>query len=380
MRSLFNMEFMFAFLVIVKCNFFDFLWQKFVDPNDCGATVMIQIFPNGGNNSGETGYWFNVVKSYDQSDVKDLISQAATLVYNTTEENTQNYRLATRFATPVLQTVSLENGSVYFLVPPGDLYIWPSMYVGYKVKLEDPHFHNGFAIMETLSLQPRLFLVENFLSHDETDYMVNTSLPKMQKSRVVENDGNKFHQGRTSSSTWLWKNEGQQIINIDRRCGILAGGIHPLQRQEEAIQVVHYLPGQYYHSHYDFFDPQIHKNPYTQSGINRLLTIFFYLNDVEEGGATVFPFAAPSGYKLFKEEVNFSDCTRGLKVQPKKNSAIMWYSLLADGHMRGAVDYNSLHGACPPFSGEKIAANKWISNKRSNGATSSYDQWNDEYM
>ncbi|CAN0471201.1 unnamed protein product [Laminaria digitata] len=44
---------------------------------------------------------------------------------------------------------------------------------------------------------------------------------------------------------------------------------------------------------------------------NRMVTVFWYLSDVEEGGETIFPrFGGRTG------PVDFSDCTKGLKIKP----------------------------------------------------------------
>lgn len=96
-----------------------------------------------------------------------------------------------------------------------------------------------------------------------------------------------MHNSRTSSSTWLWKNEGDVVKKIDNRVGVLSH-IPPKDKLEEAMQVVHYLPGQFYQSHLDWFDPKVHKsNPEVQAGVNRMITVFYYLNTVTEGGETV---------------------------------------------------------------------------------------------
>ena len=59
-------------------------------------------------------------------------------------------------------------------------------------------------------------------------------------------------------------------------------------------------------------------------------------------------------------------CGSGIKVQPKQGDAVIWYNLLADGHMKGKLDHNSLHGSCNPEEGqEKWGANYWIRNRHS---------------
>lgn len=48
--------------------------------------------------------------------------------------------------------------------------------------------------------------------------------------------------------------------------------------------MIRYTPQQHYHSHHDFFDPtQNPSTPGLREGYNRMITLLWYLNDVEEG-------------------------------------------------------------------------------------------------
>ena len=51
----------------------------------------------------------------------------------------------------------------------------------------------------------------------------------------------------------------------------------------------------------------------------------------------------------------------GLRVAPRKGSALLFYShhLSPDGSL-GPVDYLSLHGGCRVLAGEKWIANHWV--------------------
>lgn len=64
--------------------------------------------------------------------------------------------------------------------------------------------------------------------------------------------------------------------------------------------------------------------------IERSFVIFGQLNDVEQGGATVFP------------DIDVT-------VWPKKGSAVFWYNL----YKSGEGDARMKHGACPVLVGSK---------------------------
>jgi prolyl 4-hydroxylase len=111
----------------------------------------------------------------------------------------------------------------------------------------------------------------------------------------------------------------------------------------EALQLVHYDPGQEYTAHHDFGYAKFEDSENTQP--TRFATLLFYLNDEGlVGGATSFP--------RYLNAESFED----LKVVPKKGKAILFYSQLPDGNM----DDLSHHAALPVREGEKWLINLWL--------------------
>lgn len=98
--------------------------------------------------------------------------------------------------------------------------------------------------------------------------------------------------------------------------------------------MLRYEVGEYYQTHHDYIPYQLER----QAGV-RIMTVYMYLNDVEEGGGTQFP-------KL------------DLTVQPKRGQALLWPSVLdQDPHEK---DDRTLHQALPVIKGVKYGANAWI--------------------
>jgi prolyl 4-hydroxylase len=191
-------------------------------------------------------------------------------------------------------------------------------------------------ILMTLNA-PRIVLFGDLLSAEECDEMIRLALPKLTRSTVLNaNTGERdVHDARTSSGTCFKRGENELIRRIETRISEL---VRISVENGEGIQILHYLPGTEYKPHYDYFDPKHPGNQKTLAvGGQRIGTLIMYLNDVEAGGATVFP------------EV-------GLDVLPRKGNAV----LFAYANESGQLDRRTLHGGSPVVTGEKWIATKWI--------------------
>lgn len=217
--------------------------------------------------------------------------------------------------------------------------------------------------VEMLSSTPRLLLAKNFISKEECQKIIETAKPRLEHSTVAvvkgsKQESNLDNQVRTSSTAWLnARSTGLNLLDdITRRVYELVKV--PMDHAED-MQVLHYGYKQHYHAHHDFFDPKMYPTPEYSKGHNRMITVFMYLSDVEEGGETNFPYAAgETGLS------SYDKCEQGIKVKPKLGDCIIFYSMKAEAHRPDGnqLDHNSLHAGCDVLKGDKWSANYWIRN------------------
>ena len=240
----------------------------------------------------------------------------------------------------------------------GASFIWPGVSIGHRQRTPE-----GF-VLETLSLRPLVFKVENFLSHEECDYIRSESEGFMEASGTLRMDADVDKPDstwRTSTQTFLDDFQRPILASINERTSTLT---RTHVDSQEDVQVLRYTAGQFYDQHYDYFDPQFYQNNEDMlmqlvNGTNRLVTVFWYLSSISDGngGHTIFPLVNGAQLGNFHDFKN-CDVSGALKVQPRKGEVIIFYSLTANQEL----DRGSLHGACPHHGKdeEKWAANKWI--------------------
>merc|ERR1719219_1597198 len=113
---------------------------------------------------------------------------------------------------------------------------------------------------------------------------------------------------RFSEQIWLKHSDASDTIMHNLREKVIKITNLPRYIVEggEPLQVLKYSPHGHYHAHFDGQDPDeypdkqcchldLASQPF-DCKLCRLLTIIYYLNDVEEGGETAFPVADQEGY------------------------------------------------------------------------------------
>lgn len=292
---------------------------------------------------------------------------------------------------------ALVNGAAVSIVPEGLPFVWPVRKIGDVISV--PGGPNGTQIeLETLSIEPRVFRVRNFITNDEVEatiaYALSTAMEastvgEIIKGKTGQNLGTVAYD-RTSTNTW--DTESPRARELQERAFKLLRMPYD-EDYSDGFQVLRYKPGQFYNSHVDYFNLKEEGSRQTydvsSGGANRVATLFLYLSTVEIGGETVFPNAVldsvedmstrARGEELRRQLVEngtikegslewnlFDTCRRKLNVKPVKGELILFYNV----DSRGVLDSKSLHGACPPLSGEKWGANLWVWNGRYDSQTS----------
>jgi prolyl 4-hydroxylase len=192
---------------------------------------------------------------------------------------------------------------------------------------------NGHTLRVTVSTdKPIVRVLEHMLTADECESLIAEAKPRLQRSQTVDVEGrHQTDERRTSQGMFFGIGETPLVQRIEQRIADLLA--MPVGHGE-GLQILHYLPGQEYEPHFDWFDPtQPGFSAVTARGGQRIASVVMYLNTPEEGGGTGFP-------------------SIGLTVTAMRGSAV--YFAYETG------DQASLHAGLPVIKGEKWIATKWL--------------------
>jgi prolyl 4-hydroxylase len=188
---------------------------------------------------------------------------------------------------------------------------------------------------------PVVALLERVLSDTECAQLIEMARPRLQRSTVLDPASGKHAavERRSSDGMFFRLRENPLIETLDER---LAAIMNTPAEHGEGLQVLHYRPGGQYPPHFDFLTPsnRASAESIARSG-QRVSTLIVYLNDVLEGGETIFPEA-------------------GLSVLPRRGLGL--YFEYTNSRMQ--VDPRSAHGGAPVIQGEKWIVTKWMRSRR----------------
>lgn len=189
--------------------------------------------------------------------------------------------------------------------------------------------------------RPIVVTLAGVLTGEECERLIELSAPRLQRSTVTDPRTGTTVSGnhRNSDGMFFRLRENSFIAQLDERLSALMNC--PVENGE-GLQVLRYTPGGEVRPHFDFLVPSNATNAESiaRSG-QRVSTLIVYLNDVLEGGETVFP-------------------ELGLSVVPRRGDAL--YFEYTNSRMQ--TDLKSAHAGAPVGKGEKWVVTKWMRARR----------------
>jgi prolyl 4-hydroxylase len=162
--------------------------------------------------------------------------------------------------------------------------------------------HTSYPNIQQIHTDPDIYTIPDFLTREECDKLIIKSSQNMQPCLVKNADTGAVEPdpSRTSTNANIPQRE---VPSITQKLSLMT---NCETEQLETLQVLNYQHGQKFQPHTDGFDGPTNACGFLDSG--RIVTIFCYLNDVEEGGKTMFT-------KL------------GLEIKPVKGLAVVHFPM-----------------------------------------------------
>ena len=196
-------------------------------------------------------------------------------------------------------------------------------------------------VVHSRAEDPVLATLGNVLDADECRALIEMARPRLKPSTLVDpvTGRDVVSEKRTSFGMFFRLAENELIARLDRRLSSVSN--LPVENGE-GLQVLHYAAGAGSEPHFDYLQPTnaANRESIARSG-QRVSTLVTYLNDVPDGGQTVFP-------------------NLGWAVSPLRGNAV-YFEFCDDA---GRVDPRSLHASAPVTQGEKWVVTKWMRQRR----------------
>jgi len=234
------------------------------------------------------------------------------------------------------------------IAPPADC-IEPEQVAAARYRYEPQRIRSGNEVMIAgqrirLALQleqPQVTLLDDVFGAAECEELMALAQPRLRPSTIVDPLTGKDTVSAARSSEGMFFRLGETPL-VERLDARLSSLMNLPMENGEGLQVLRYRGGEQSVPHYDFL---MANNPANVASLarsgQRVSTLIVYLNDVKEGGQTVFP-------------------ETGLAVTPRQGSALYFEYC----NSAGQLDPQSLHAALPVLAGEKWIVTKWMRQRR----------------
>uniref|UniRef100_A0A7I4YS00 Fe2OG dioxygenase domain-containing protein n=1 Tax=Haemonchus contortus TaxID=6289 RepID=A0A7I4YS00_HAECO len=197
--------------------------------------------------------------------------------------------------------------------------------------------------VEVLSEDPILIIYRNFAPATfVADFLADARRRQFDNQLVVDHEKQEPDSFKTSPSrrvngTWFEHEETSGVAKMFRRVQTMLPFVNLMY--SEQWQVLSYVPGGHYAPHYDLLNYASAEqlDAYTKVNGDRFATFLLMLQPATQGGGTVFPYL-------------------GITVMPSPGDAVFWTNM----NVSREKEFNSLHGGCAIWEGEKIASTLWI--------------------
>lgn len=192
---------------------------------------------------------------------------------------------------------------------------------------------------------PTIVVEDYVLSPRLCDRLMDLAQKKGLAPNLINRDGEYIQDHvRTSEGVFFSYGDDDTLDRVieafSDMCGLAPSRLEP-------VTIQRYQPGQEYRPHYDAFLPEemedLPESSKIEEGGNRCVTMIAYLNDVQDGGGTVFP-------------------VLGFAIQAKQGRVLM-FGNLDDNKLPHPA---SLHMGLPPENGDKWILTFWFREKMVN--------------
>ncbi|XP_027852158.2 prolyl 4-hydroxylase subunit alpha-2-like [Aphis gossypii] len=187
---------------------------------------------------------------------------------------------------------------------------------------------------EDINSEPLIKIYHDVLYENEISKIKTLALENMIDAKIQTSINASTIEERSRSGQVCWINNNDAVKYFDSLNTRIETFTGFTTKTAEKYQIVNYGLGGHYLPHYDPFP----KGAESKMFGNRLVTVLFYLTDVENDGYTSFPLL-------------------NIIAPTEKGAALVWNNL---DMSNGKLDEKTLHGSCPLLKGNKWIMTKWL--------------------